>query len=107
MRITKIIRDLDEIVDLIIDKKQVVGMFQGKGEWGPRALGNRSILFDPTNPEAKQIVNTIKNYEPRVSINNIQVTADVDKNSFNVYLEFYIGNNSTPTSVNLILERSR
>ena len=60
MRTTKIVRDLDEIVDLIIDKKQVVGMFQGKGEWGPRALGNRSILFDPTNPEAKQIVKTIK-----------------------------------------------
>jgi len=63
MRTTKIVRDLDEIVDLIIDKKQVVGMFQGKGEWGPRALGNRSILFDPTNPEAKQIVNTIKKRE--------------------------------------------
>lgn len=29
----------------------------------PRALGNRSILFDPTNPDAKQIVNTIKKRE--------------------------------------------
>ena len=45
--ITKITRDLDDIVDLIIDEAQIVGIFQGKGEWGPRALGNRSILFDP------------------------------------------------------------
>ncbi len=60
---TTIIRSEEEIVDLIIDKKQIVGMFQGKGEWGPRALGNRSILFDPTNLEAKQIVNNIKKRE--------------------------------------------
>ena len=63
MHKTKIIRDVSEIVDLIIDEKQIVGMFQGKGEWGPRALGNRSILFDPTNHEAKQIVNDIKKRE--------------------------------------------
>ena len=47
--ITKIIRDQDKILDLIIEEQQIVGMFQGAGEWGPRALGNRSILFDPTN----------------------------------------------------------
>ena len=64
MKITKIVRDLDEVVELLIDKQQIVGMFQGQGEWGPRALGNRSILFDPTNPQAKQIVNDIKKREP-------------------------------------------
>ncbi len=65
--ITQIIRDQEEILDQIIDKQQIVGMFQGVGEWGPRALGNRSILFDPTHVEAKQIVNTVKkreNYRP-------------------------------------------
>ena len=61
--ITKIIRDQDKILDLIIEEQQIVGMFQGAGEWGPRALGNRSILFDPTNLEAKQIVNNVKNRE--------------------------------------------
>ena len=54
---THIIRDLDEIVRLIIEDQQIVAIFQGKGEWGPRALGNRSILFDPRHKEAKQIVN--------------------------------------------------
>ena len=61
--ITKIIRDQDKILDLIIEEQQIVGMFQGAGEWGPRALGNRSILFDPTNLEAKQIVNNVKKRE--------------------------------------------
>jgi carbamoyltransferase len=61
--ITKITRDLDTIVDLIIDEAQIVGIFQGKGEWGPRALGNRSILFDPRHKEAKQIVNSVKKRE--------------------------------------------
>jgi len=63
MKVTEIIRDMDECVRLLIEEKQIVAIFQGKGEWGPRALGNRSILFDPTNLRAKQIVNTIKKRE--------------------------------------------
>ena len=61
--ITQIVRDQKEILDLIIDDVQIVAIFQGEGEWGPRALGNRSILFDPTHPEAKQIVNNVKKRE--------------------------------------------
>ena len=52
--ITRTVRDLDECLDLLIDDEQIVAIFQGKGEWGPRALGNRSILFDPRHKEAKQ-----------------------------------------------------
>ncbi len=36
---------------------KVVGWFQGRVEWGPRALGNRSILADPRRPEMKEILN--------------------------------------------------
>ena len=36
----------------------VVGWFQGRFEWGPRALGNRSILADPRRVDMKDIVNT-------------------------------------------------
>jgi carbamoyltransferase len=36
---------------------EVVGWFQGRAEWGPRALGNRSILADPRRPEMKDILN--------------------------------------------------
>src|SRR5262249_2568520 len=36
---------------------QVVGWFQGRMEWGPRALGNRSILCDPRRADMKAILN--------------------------------------------------
>lgn len=55
---------LGEIADRIM-KQQVIGWFQGRFEWGPRALGNRSIIADPRNPEMKDIVNRkIKFREP-------------------------------------------
>ena len=57
-----IIRTQEEAVRQIANQ-QIVGMFQGQSEIGPRALGNRSLLFDPTNPNAKQIVNEIKERE--------------------------------------------
>jgi len=47
---------LKETVSLISNEK-VVGWYQGRMEWGPRALGNRSILADPRNPEMKDILN--------------------------------------------------
>ncbi|MFQ5667556.1 MAG: carbamoyltransferase [Candidatus Binatia bacterium] len=37
---------------------KVIGWFQGRMEWGPRALGNRSILADPRRPEMRDILNT-------------------------------------------------
>lgn len=52
----------DKIVDLIIDRK-IGAIHQGKSECGPRALGNRSIIFDPRVPNGKDIVNTIKKRE--------------------------------------------
>ncbi|MDW8002922.1 MAG: carbamoyltransferase C-terminal domain-containing protein [Deltaproteobacteria bacterium] len=36
---------------------KIVGFFQGRTEWGPRALGNRSILVDPRKKEMKDILN--------------------------------------------------
>ena len=57
-----IIRTQDEAVRQLASQ-QIVAIFQGKSEIGPRALGNRSLLFDPTNPMAKEIVNEIKERE--------------------------------------------
>lgn len=55
---------LDELVD-VLTAGQVIGCFQGRFEWGPRALGNRSILADPRRDEMKEIVNEkIKFREP-------------------------------------------
>jgi carbamoyltransferase len=41
----------------LIAESNVVGWYQGKMEWGPRALGNRSILADPRNAKMKDILN--------------------------------------------------
>ena len=40
-----------------VSKGLVVGWFQGRMEWGPRALGNRSILGDPRRSDMKEILN--------------------------------------------------
>jgi len=54
----------DRLVDAILQQK-VVGLFQGRFEWGPRALGNRSIIADPRRREMKALVNSkIKFREP-------------------------------------------
>ena len=47
----------------LLDNQKVVAVFNGHAEAGPRALGNRSILFDARNPRAKDIINSIKNRE--------------------------------------------
>ena len=60
MLLTEIHRELDTVLDALIDEEQIVAIFQGESEWGPRALGNRSIMFDPRHPNAKNIVNTVK-----------------------------------------------
>lgn len=53
-----------EAAQLIAEGK-VIGWFQGRMEAGPRALGNRSILGDPRNPEMKDIINNkVKFREP-------------------------------------------
>ena len=41
----------------LIAEQNVVGWYQGRVEWGPRALGNRSILADPRNAKMKDILN--------------------------------------------------
>jgi carbamoyltransferase len=43
----------------LINKGKVVGWFQGKGEYGPRSLGNRSILADPRNISSKSRINQL------------------------------------------------
>jgi carbamoyltransferase len=51
-----------EIVDLLTSKN-IVAIFQGRSESGPRALGNRSLLFDPRFKDGKDFVNGVKRRE--------------------------------------------
>jgi carbamoyltransferase len=49
--------DIEEVVADALVGGKVVGWFRGRMEFGPRALGNRSILADPRTPEMRDIVN--------------------------------------------------
>lgn len=52
-----------EDVARLISHQNIVALYQGRSEAGPRALGNRSILYDPRDPNGKEIVNKVKNRE--------------------------------------------
>lgn len=62
------LEDEDRLLERVVERLQagkVVGWCQGRFEWGPRALGNRSILADPRRADMKEIVNIkIKFREP-------------------------------------------
>lgn len=54
------VSDADELCSTVAEKIStgaVIGWFQGRMEWGPRALGNRSILGDPRRQDMKDILN--------------------------------------------------
>ena len=62
------LEDEEKLIGHVVDRLQegkVIGWFQGRFEWGPRALGHRSILADPRRAEMKDTVNVkIKFREP-------------------------------------------
>jgi phage baseplate assembly protein W len=69
-------------------------------------------LFEPATAITASSLETeirdvIENYEPRANIVDINVVALEDKNSFYIDLTFFIGNNTEPSNVNLLLERRR
>ena len=54
--------DNAKAVELLVNRK-IVTLFQGRSENGPRALGNRTIMYDPTDPNGKDYVNKVKRRE--------------------------------------------
>ena len=71
-----------------------------------------NLLFEPASPLTAslikdEIVRVINNFEPRATISELVVTALPDSNQFNVSLYVLIGNQTSPTAINLILTRSR
>jgi len=70
------------------------------------------LLFEPVSPLTAslledEIKRTIENYEPRAVIASLEVAVFPDQNAYQVTMFFYIGNNTTPTGVNIILKRAR
>ncbi len=80
--------ELNKIVASKIAKGNVVGWFQGRMEFGPRALGNRSILGDARNPEMQKKMNLkikyregFRPFAPSVLEEDIQDYFELDKTS--------------------------
>ena len=69
-------------------------------------------LFNLSTPETKHdvklaIENCIQNFKPRVVVDDVRVTGDLDKNGFNVSIFFTVVNSPQPIEVTLFLERIR
>ena len=72
----------------------------------------RKVLFDNINPmTATTLINFIKeviiNYEPRVSLTNVDVSVSTDNDGFDVIISYVILNRSQPVTIKLFLERIR
>jgi hypothetical protein len=70
------------------------------------------LLFEPMSPFtattlSSEISYTIKNYEPRVTLDSVVVTADFDNDAYSVSIVYYINNLVQPFSVNFLLSRLR
>ena len=77
----------EEVADLLSEGK-IVGWFQGRMEWGPRALGNRSILGDSRHPEMQKRLNLkikyregFRPFAPSVLIEHVNEYFDIDRAS--------------------------
>lgn len=74
--------------------------------------GVRGLLFEPLTPVSminlkNAIEEVIRNFEPRVKVDNIVVQATIDENRVQVLLRFFILNNTSPTQISVFLERVR
>ena len=81
-------RELLETTARLIAEQNVVGWFQGRMEFGPRALGNRSILADARNPANKDVVNlkikfreSFRPFAPAVLAERASEYFDIDRPS--------------------------
>jgi len=72
----------------------------------------RRILFENMDAISattlqNEIIQTIKNYEPRINVSKLVVSPDYENNGFTVYMEFFVINRTTPITINFFLERIR
>ena len=72
----------------------------------------RDILFDNFTPTTililqDAIYNVLNEYEPRVEVQNVKATENIDKNGFDITISFIILNRSEPVITSIFLERIR
>jgi len=72
----------------------------------------RRMLFEPVSPLTanylqREIEDTIKNFEPRVTLREVIVQVKPDDNFYSVIISFFINNRTEPTTINFVLQRLR
>jgi carbamoyltransferase len=77
----------EKIADLIAEQN-VIGWFQGRMEFGPRALGGRTIIGDSRSPETQKVINlkikyreSFRPFAPSIRVENISDYFDIDRPS--------------------------
>jgi phage baseplate assembly protein W len=81
--------------------------------WNPDLGSNvNAILFELVSPASAdslkfEIKMLIENYEPRAIVKDVVVTPLPDKNAYSLYLSFFLENATLPTTITLLLERTR
>jgi phage baseplate assembly protein W len=70
------------------------------------------LLFEPITPLTanylqREIEDTIKNFEPRVKLQQVVVQVNPDNNSYQAIISFFINNQVQPITTNLVLQRLR
>ena len=105
-----ILKDIDAVKQSV---KNLVLTAQGERPFQP-LLGSdiRALLFEPVDDFTafdieEQVRVTIKNHEPRVKINNIDVIAEADNNRFRLSIDFQMITNLDTGNVSFYLERIR
>jgi carbamoyltransferase len=80
-------------ISTFLENSKVIGIFQGRTEFGPRALGSRSIIADPRNPEMQSILNmkikkreSFRPFAPAILSEDTEHYFDFDSNSS--YMQF-------------------
>ena len=81
----------DELIEKTVDlisKQNVIGWFQGRMEFGPRALGNRSIIGDPRSSDTQKTINlkikyreSFRPFAPSIRIENISEFFEINRPS--------------------------
>lgn len=91
----KKVTNIERITAELISEGNIIGWFQGKMEWGPRALGNRSLLVDPRKVEMKEILNQrikkrelFRPFAPSVLSENVDEWFEIPKNCSSLSTEF-------------------
>lgn len=100
-KITKVVRSLKQVkistpknieheIAQLLYKGEIIARFDDRSEWGARALGNRSILANPSNPKVVEIINKmIKNRDFWMPF--APIVLDEDKDKYLKYLSKSIG----------------